>query len=137
MSAPTTRQFDALRFICDQILERRLPPSLGEIGAHLGIGKTAARLLVRGLQRRSLILDHGGKSRALAVSEQGWAATGSAPPLAPIERGVGMGEEPRGTAVLGRPMAVGEGLLFPIVRLPMVPVDRLLATLRAFSPRAA
>jgi hypothetical protein len=64
----------------------------------------------------------------MVVTEAGWRAAEAVPPPA---------EEPRGTSILGQPIAADGGLFFPVVRVADVEPNKLCSALRLFSGRAA
>lgn len=89
--APTDRQRRVLRFIHEYFVAEGAPPTLREIGAHMGIRSTnGVADHLRSLERRGLIVKRDMLTRGIRVTIQGLAVLGvdpdavsDAPPGAP------------------------------------------------------
>ena len=80
MQGLTQRQHQVLEFIRQSITERGYPPTLREIGAHMGIRSTnGVNDHLRALERKGYLTREDMKSRALRPCGID-AATASAPP---------------------------------------------------------
>jgi SOS-response transcriptional repressor LexA len=74
---PTNRQMAILQFVADRIRKYSYPPTLREIGNHMGIRSTngvSDHLLQ--LEKRSLIARIGDVARGIALTETGWEVVG-------------------------------------------------------------
>lgn len=77
---PTTRQLEVLAFVLDSTARKGMPPTLREIGAHLGITSTnGVNDHLRLLERRGLIVRSDMLSRAVRVTVEGLRALGRLP----------------------------------------------------------
>jgi repressor LexA len=74
----TLRQREVLVYVASRI-QRGSVPSLREIGARLGIASTnGVNDHLRALEKKGLVIRDGAKSRALSITEAGYAAIGVA-----------------------------------------------------------
>lgn len=121
MQGLTQRQHQVLDFIRQSIAQRGYPPTLREIGAHMGIRSTnGVNDHLRALERKGYLTREDMKSRALrpcGIEEEGLVG---APENDPV---VGEGAEVIEIPVLGR-VAAGAPILAQENQIDTVHVDR-------------
>lgn len=77
MRGVTSKQAKVLRFIGDQIEAAQRPPTLREIGEHIGVGSTnAVSDYIRALERKGMISRTVGASRGVALTREGKVEAG-------------------------------------------------------------
>ncbi len=90
MKPASPRQLDALRFVAQQIRDVGYPPTIREIGTHVGIRSTnGVNEHLMALARKGLLAlapAYSMHSRGRVPTELGWQAAGINKPAAPPQR---------------------------------------------------
>jgi repressor LexA len=115
MQGLTDRQQQVLKYIRDSIVERGYPPTLREIGAHMGIRSTnGVNDHLRALERKGYLRREDMKSRALRpinVPEDDVLGEGATSDARPANDGVEMAEIPLlGRVAAGAPILAQENV---------------------------
>ncbi len=114
----TDRQGQVLRILCDS----DVPPSYRELARMTGVSFVTVRRDVLLLARLGLVLAGSSAAhRSLRVTDAGRRRVPSSGP-----------PEPTGTSILGAPIRLTGAIFLPVVRIPDVDPDDLLATLAIY-----
>lgn len=110
----TDRQERVLRILCGS----DVPPSYQELAAATGVSINTSRADVLRLAKLGLLSAAGAAHRSIRVTDAGRRRVPSSGP-----------PEPTGTSILGAPIRRPGAVFRPVVRIPDVDPDSLLATL--------